>query len=133
MTKLGMIATILSLFISTSTSGQSARDDSTWEVQGTGSLSCGKWLSAREAKNEAQVNLFVQWVSGWIVSYNYYLTPGTTKARARTPDLETITAFVDKFCRENPLKVVAFAAAELVEQLGGKKAWHNTVQRAPAK
>lgn len=98
---------------------------SVWEVYGAGNLTCGKWTLARENKNEMQVELMKQWVAGWVVSYNYYLTERTGKGRVSTPDFDTMTAYLDKFCAEKPLTVLALAPAQMVQDLGGATAFHN--------
>jgi hypothetical protein len=97
----------------------------TWVLYGAGSLTCGKWLLARESKNDMEVELIKQWVAGWIVSYNYYLTENTGKGRVSTPDFDTITAYVDKFCADKPLMPIALAPAQMVQELGGAVAFHN--------
>lgn len=96
-----------------------------WEVYGAGNLTCAKWTLARENKNEIQVELMKQWVAGWVVSYNYYLTERTGKGRVSTPDFDTMTVYLDKFCAEKPLTVLALAPAQLVQDLGGATAFHN--------
>lgn len=101
-----------------------------WEVYGAGNLTCGKWTLAREIKNEMQVELMKQWVAGWVVSYNYYLTERTGKGRVSTPDFDTITAYLDKYCAEKPLTVLALAPAQMIQDLGGATAFHN--RRRPA-
>ncbi len=128
MSKEVILAAVLCLALASSAVGRAPSNSAIWLVSGTGSLTCGKWVLARENKDEDQVRLFLQWVSGWVVSYNYYIAPTTTKNRAATPDFDTTTAFLDKFCRDRPLVAVALGAAELVEQSGGKKALHNRPQ-----
>ena len=96
-----------------------------WEVYGAGNLTCGKWTLARENKNEIQVELMKQWVAGWVVSYNYYLTERTGQGRVSTPDFDTMTAYLDRFCAEKPLTVLALAPAQMVQDLGGATAFHN--------
>lgn len=100
-----------------------------WHVYGAGNLKCGNWKAAREEKS-AQVELIKQWVASWVVAYNYYLTEETGTGRVDTPDFDTITAYFDKYCGERPLSIIAFGAAELVQDLGGAKAFHNRPQPA---
>lgn len=112
------------VFISTPVDAQN-NVQASWEVYGAGNLTCGKWTLARETKNEIQVELMKQWIAGWVVSYNYYLTASTGKGRVATPDFDTITAYTDKFCAEKPLMILAFAPAQMVQDLGGVTAFHN--------
>jgi len=96
-----------------------------WQVLGTGQLHCGKWTIARENKDEVQVELFKQWLVGWIASYNYYEGERGSKRFVSQPDFDTSTAYLDKFCADKPLTIVALGAAQLIEDLGGAKALHN--------
>lgn len=88
---------------------------------GTGQLSCGKWSAARQSQDLVQVELYKQWVVGWIVAYNYYEAGQTKKRYVDTPDFDVVSAFLDKFCADHPLTPVALGAAELVQQLGGSE------------
>jgi len=96
-----------------------------WQVLGTGQLQCGKWSIAREQKDEVQVELFKQWLVGWVVSYNYYEGERGSKRYVNQPDFDSATAYLDKFCADRPLTTVALGAAQLIEDLGGAKALHN--------
>lgn len=106
---------------------QAQDSQANWHVYGAGTLKCGNWKAAREEKS-AQVELIKQWVAGWVVTYNYYLSEQGGKGRVETPDFETITAYLDRYCGERPLSIIAFGAAELVQDLGGAKAFHNRPQ-----
>lgn len=108
----------------TSALAQAQGSGANWQVYGTGGLKCGTWKAAREEKS-LQVELVKQWVAGWVVTYNYYLTEQSGKGRVDTPDFDTITAYLDKYCSENPLNIIAFGAAQLVQDLGGARAFHN--------
>lgn len=99
-----------------------------WSVLGIGQHSCGKWLIARENKDEIQIQFFLQWISGWTVAYNYYETENKRKRYASQPDFETITVLMDKFCSENPTLPVSLGAAEIVQKSNGTKALHNTTR-----
>ena len=125
-----MLSAVAVIFISTLVSpvyAQSGAQQPAWKVVGAGNLACGKWLAAREEKNVPQQYPVIQWVAGWVVSYNYYLigAPASPRRRVEQPDPEAITAFLDKYCKEHPARIIAFSAADLVEQLGGEKAIHN--------
>jgi hypothetical protein len=94
-------------------------------IIGTGTLSCGKWLEARERRNELQTDLYVQWIWGYLAAHDYYRAPGASLINSRMPDQATVTAFVNQFCRDNPLTFVVDASAELVQELGGARVFHN--------
>ena len=90
---------------------------------GTGTLSCSKWLKAREDNDEAQTNLFVQWIAGFAVAHNYYVSPENKQLNV---DLDDIKYFADKYCHDNPLTpAMVSVAAEYVQSIGGTIAHHN--------
>jgi hypothetical protein len=88
-------------------------------VMGAGTASCGHWL---ENKADASFrNTGTQWFLGFIGSHNYY----ARVKQLRPPDQESVSAFVDRYCSENPLHALFMAAAALTETLGGPKALHT--------
>jgi hypothetical protein len=88
-------------------------------VIGGGTHSCGKWL---ESKNDrASRYQFQQWVSGYISGSNY----SNQRKQSRPPDIESVMAFIDQYCMNNPLHAVASAAAAVVQETGGPKAEHK--------
>ena len=82
---------------------------------GVGALSCGKWIAASENRKFVIVN----WVDGFVGSYNWY-RQSNKKKQIGSPDLETISMWMTTFCKKNPTKATVAAAAALVEQLGGE-------------
>src|SRR5690348_5623811 len=82
-------------------------------VTGTGTLKCSDWLKAREEKNEVQTSLIVQWIAGFAVAHNYYVSSEKKQLRI---DLDQIQFSLDKYCRDNPLTpMLITAAAEYVQ------------------
>jgi hypothetical protein len=88
-------------------------------VWGTGQESCGKWLAERN--NEVNRTIFHNWMLGFISGNNWY----SRTRQVRPPDSDAVAAFVDQYCQNNPLHVMALAAAALVGELGGPKATHE--------
>lgn len=86
---------------------------------GGGTISCGKWISAVEDEHEMQMQISIQWVAGYIGSYNWYRAQGGQSITSQ-PDLETISLWVTLYCRNNPTDTVFSASAALVQHLGGK-------------
>lgn len=90
----------------------------TWIIGG-GTLSCGTWISAVEGKNRMQMAISIQWVAGYMGSYNWYRGQAG-KSMTNQPDLDTISLWITQYCRNNPTDDVFRAAAALVQHLGGK-------------
>ena len=91
-------------------------------IFGAGTVSCGKWTDVRHIPGEHFQLL--QFVYGYLSAHNYY----TSNRQVTPPDEESVPAFVDLYCRNNPLDAVTSAAAALVDELGGSKASHQWVR-----
>ncbi len=76
--------------------------------------SCGAWVgSSDDLAVRAQYH---SWFRGFVSGYNFG-NPGNQVLLARMPDEQTLYLFVDKYCRDNPLKPFVSAALKLVEEL----------------
>ena len=70
-------------------------------MNGVGTHSCGKYLEFRKAGNEEMTNLYQQWAAGYFAGYDDAITkPGMNTYLSA--DLETYTAWLDKWCADNP-------------------------------
>lgn len=83
-------------------------------ISGEGGHSCGMYLESRRVVNETQDYMYVAWVRGFVAGRNW-ATPDYQVERAL--EAGTILAYLDKYCRENPLKVVFTGAASYVAAL----------------
>jgi hypothetical protein len=68
--------------------------------------SCGKWASLR-----ARSDNLAFWARGFISGYNWF---NVTNQVTRDLSNETIHAYIDKFCRDNPLKHITTAVFSLI-------------------
>ena len=86
--------------------------DENGDYMGYGLVSCGKWVTYREEKNSDEEEY---WIAGYITAYNvlatrtYYLMGST--------DSESVYLWMDKYCRQNPLKDLADGMAILTSEL----------------
>lgn len=81
---------------------------------GAGSVQCGEYLKARE--NRQDVGEVVSWAWGYISGYNQWSTYPQIQD---FPATNTVTAYLDKHCRDNPLDTVLQGTVALVADLGG--------------
>ena len=86
---------------------------------GAGALSCGQWLKDQQVPVARIQN--IQWIYGFLSGVNLY----TAGPQAISRDMEAGAAFVDAYCRNNPLHLISAAAAALVQETGGPKAFHQ--------
>jgi hypothetical protein len=78
---------------------------------GVGSASCGTWLTARR---DRQAAAYEQWVVGFLSGVGAYGSAQQNPLHG--VDEESVWAWIDNFCRGNPLKLIietttAFVAA----------------------
>lgn len=85
------------------------------DVRGFGAQGCGKYLADRAKKSVAFDQGYAGWVLGYLSAYNFF---GTHKQVA-LPEPDTVLAYTDKYCRDNPLRYVANAADALIGDTGG--------------
>ena len=100
-----LIATTLTV-ASIQASAQEAR-----VVFGQGVYSCGSWTRAR-AQNGFQG--YAQWIAGYLSAMNQ--DPTKSEALAGT-DFNSLMAWIDKYCRANPVGKISEAALKLLEEL----------------
>ena len=97
---------------------------------GTGTLSCGEFVQAKDAKNEEQLSLFVQWAWGFMSAYNMR-NSFVPKWRGVThvgdlralPDQPTVILFGDKYCHEHPTDTFMDATVGMIGAYGGNVIW----------
>jgi hypothetical protein len=78
-----------------------------------GRFSAGYGLKTRPTQKAR--DLYTQWLVGFLSAHNYY---GPNR-QAKIMDLASAGAWLDSYCRNNPLDAVVAAAAALVEASGG--------------
>ncbi len=80
--------------------------------------SCGAWVqSAGSEMGRAQYH---SWFRGFVSGYNFGRSDNQVPLQAM-PNEQTLYLFIDKYCRENPLKPFVSAAFKLVEELRENK------------
>jgi hypothetical protein len=84
-------------------------------VFGHGLVSCGKWTEAR--RTTTGQGLYIQWLAGFLSGLNI---------ESKGPDVlngqgfDALMAWVDNFCRANPLEPIATAGFALMKELRSK-------------
>ena len=83
---------------------------------GVGTGSCGQYLQLRAAHSPKFNDSFEGWISGFVSGTNHARFT-ITRSLKLLPDGPSMLAYVDKFCRENPLKTVFNGADALFAEL----------------
>ena len=102
-------------FVLTAVAVPSYADDA--PIQGAGAVTCGRWVEARK-KGEYYGQL--QWVQGFISSYNHYVYShkmASGNGVFGETDYQAITVWMDNYCQRNPLDSVYMGAVNLVKEL----------------
>ncbi len=94
------------------------RDQATgYTIYGSGTISCGTWLrdseAARATGNDLLVRTSRSWLQGFLSGAGW-----RSEGKARNvPDGAALTKWVDMYCGQHPLDLLAKAGQELVLEL----------------
>ena len=90
-----------------------AGESSPVPVSGFDDNSCGAWIQSE--KHPATRDVYIHWFRGFVSGYNFgsetQQVPNTVM-----PSKATLTLYIDKHCRENPLVPFISAAFALVKE-----------------
>jgi hypothetical protein len=104
---------IVTLLLAASVSAAQAQNNVRIVIEpATNGLSCGKWTNT--PKNSAQHEIFKKWVLGFVFGMNFENTSGDF---LQGRDSDGLTAWIDNYCRSNPLHGITQAVIELVTVL----------------
>jgi hypothetical protein len=81
-------------------------------IIGGGIASCGTWTQARQARAASAPSL-----EGWIVGFASATNLTASRDLLKGMDYDGVVAWVDQYCRANPLHQVSTAAVQLMEAL----------------
>lgn len=83
-------------------------------MAGVGTSSCGKYL---ESRADPVSDLMIKsWAQGFLSGLNF-ATYFSKQRLAILPDAQSMAAYLDKYCRENPLKEPWMGAFDMFNEL----------------
>lgn len=85
-------------------------------IAGAGTIPCGEYLEDR--KQNRHGDYYASWAVGFLAAYNMF----GTKPQIEIPQRDTIHAYLEKHCRDNPLDRVVRGVIGLIGELGGWRA-----------
>ena len=109
------MATVL-LCAAISTSARAADPGKSFTIYGAGTKSCGNWLADRK-EGQAMEQVELSWALGWLSASGAWLGVEHPGSYLRETDANAIAAWLDKYCRDNPLKSIADASSSLALEL----------------
>jgi len=90
-------------------------------VVGLGNEGCGKFLAARESKASIEYANYVSWVAGFLTGMNIASIRDSRVNIMTGTDALSGLAWMEKYCRENPLEQVIGAAVMLGSELSNRQ------------
>ena len=117
MKHLKVLATALVVFAIATSQAQGSKEA---VLVGVGTGSCGQYLQLRAAQNPQFNDSFEGWIGGFASGMNHARFT-TTRSLKLLPDGPSMLAYVDKFCRDNPLKSVFNGADALFAELPDRR------------
>ena len=106
---------ILTAILILASAGSSHAQSSDAALAGIGMISCGKYLAQRSDHTFRLMT--ISWAQGFLSGMN--MADYTTSKRpfVLLPDDESITAYIDEFCRKYPLESPAMGATRLYNEI----------------
>jgi hypothetical protein len=87
-------------------------------IAGPGAASCGLYIEGRSLPSPEKINdMTVLWVQGFLSGMNTYRASSQHGSMVLLPDPPSLLAYMDKYCRENPLKSVVQGASAMYAEL----------------
>jgi hypothetical protein len=93
-------------------------------IMGAGSVSCAEWVRIRSVENLPQNTQELSsgfqlkaWMDGYLSGFNVGKLSGPDFLLDTRPTGPAMSAFVDNYCRANPLGVIVEAAHALLKEL----------------
>lgn len=111
-----MKATVIFLVLIATFAGPAAAQESAGHaLSGAGAASCGKYLNRHSTTETSR--LFTHWTQGFLSGLNFADRVSADKPFVILPDAESIDAYLDKHCKENPLSTPMEGALALYREL----------------
>ena len=116
--KTAVLCVLLAVGLSAADEGVAQRQG---PIRGAPTEGCGTYLADRGRDGDFLNGTTVQylaWTQGYISAYNIF----SNHPQVQPPEYSTIAAYLDKYCRENPLRFVINGVDSLIAELGGYRA-----------
>ncbi len=84
----------------------------TYNSYGVGNASCGAWTEDKKTEGASYWQK-AEWIFGYLTAYSRWVE-GPVLGPVGKSDVSGTRAWVDNYCQENPLELVAEAAEQLI-------------------
>jgi hypothetical protein len=91
------------------------------QIEIRGERSCGRWLETRPSGVDRNNGEAVVATEGWLVGFMAGLAMGTGRDALRGTDLPSMAAWVDNYCKANPLDGLSNAGEALFFELAKRR------------
>lgn len=91
----------------------------TYPILGVGAKSCGFWTSSRALTDSPLDAAVSSWLLGYVTASNVMANIDTQRSGGLTEgmDNDAVLAWVDNYCKANPLDKIADASIKLLKEL----------------
>jgi hypothetical protein len=86
-------------------------------VRGMGVMSCGQYLESRRMDHKLVALAVEAWIQGFISGRNIERFDNDTFTYWPVPAPETLLAYMDKYCKDNPLKSLFTGSIQLLQEV----------------
>ncbi len=87
------------------------------QIAGAGNTSCGKYVEFRTVKADMLETMILSWSQGFLSALNLVISTSNNRKPFMLPDPPSIMLFLDKYCRDNPLKIILDGNVELYAEI----------------
>jgi hypothetical protein len=97
-----------------------APGDMSYPILGVGTSSCGVWTRARAGTDfDLDKAAISSWLLGYVTAVNFWTTASSRKSGGVSEgyDNEALLAWVDNYCKANPLQTIEKASGNLLREL----------------
>ena len=89
---------------------------------GAGATNCGRWLQLRQDRDEVLVGMVQSWLQGYLQGFEraaqvVTAREGRPPCRYGRPEHEQLSAWLDRYCGDHPLRDVDDGAGRLALEL----------------
>lgn len=115
MKTVGVVLVCGSVVMAATSASAGAGKVATMSLNGVGTFECGPYLAHRKSDSETMTLMFQQWAAGYFAGYSTaYTKPGMKTHLA--VDLETYTAWLDKWCADDPSSTITAGLDALIKR-----------------
>lgn len=131
MRNIHVLRTLLFVFLAALLNTGASAGAGAFHILGAGTAQCGEYLDDRRTGDEDRTAsiYYTSWVAGFLTAWNARTNFSEQVDPHRLKNETTIVAYLDKYCRDNPLGKVIEGTVCLMSDLGYKMSCHRDSEK----